>query len=85
MGPKSSHWPLSSSNPSLLRFREEKRRMRCLRMRIEVNTQLNFKKPLACCHGNRKVHPIAMATGKHGGLLLGLGIWEVAEGVGGGG
>lgn len=45
-------------------------------------TSTEFKKPLACCHGNRKVHPIAMATGKHRGLLLGLGIWEVAGGGG---
>lgn len=50
-------------------------------MRIEGKLpQLTFKTSLACCHSNRKVHPIAMATGKHGGLLLGLGIWEVAGG-----
>lgn len=53
-------------------------------MRIEgwKLPQLNFKKPLAGCHGNRKVHPIAMATGKHRGLPLGLGIWDVAGGGG---
>lgn len=44
-------WPVAVSHTptplSLLRFREEKRRMRCLRMRIEgwKLPQLNFKNP----------------------------------------
>lgn len=68
--------------PSLLRLREEKRRMRCLRMRIQgwKLPQLNFKNPWLVAMVTKKVHPIAMATGKHQGLLLGLGIWEVAGG-----
>lgn len=42
--------------------------------------QLNFKNPWLVAMVTKKVHPIAMATGKHQGLLLGLGIWEVAGG-----
>ena len=87
MGPKSSHGPLWSSTPSLLRFREEKRRMRCLRMRIEgwKLPQLNLKNPWLVAMVTERCIPLPWQQANTEVCCWDWGFGRRPEGVGGGG
>lgn len=73
--------------PSLLRFREEKRRMRCLRMRTEgwKLPQLNFKNPWLVAMVTERCIPLPWQQANTEVCCWdwGFGMWPEGVGVGG--